>query len=212
MPARSLHADSEAKLPEWERARDVLSGEDAVKLRGTKYLPKLDSQSDAEYAVHRTRAMFFSATGRTCSGLVGQIFRKAPVVKLPAHGALAGGLASLVADSNLCGTPLASYGRAVAEEVIAVGRAGTLVDWDDLEGRVFFALHRAQRILNWRTERRGGRSVLSLVVLSEDVEEVAPDGFEVQVIEQLRVLRLVPGAEVRSQELEVFARSRSGKS
>jgi hypothetical protein len=40
----STHADYDAKALEWSRARDVLSGEDAVKAAGKKYLPRLDSQ------------------------------------------------------------------------------------------------------------------------------------------------------------------------
>ena len=61
----STHADYNAKALEWSRARDVLSGEDAVKAAGKKYLPRLDAQSDDEYAAYMARASFFGATART---------------------------------------------------------------------------------------------------------------------------------------------------
>ena len=48
VPVNSTHADYDAAALEWSRARDVLSGEDAVKAAGVKYLPRLDSQTDEE--------------------------------------------------------------------------------------------------------------------------------------------------------------------
>lgn len=50
---------------QWSRARDVLAGEDAVKAAGERYLPKMASQTDAEYGVYTARASFFGATSRT---------------------------------------------------------------------------------------------------------------------------------------------------
>jgi hypothetical protein len=61
----STHADYDAAALEWSRARDVLAGEDAVKATGQKYLPRMDSQSDDEYAAYKARASFFGATART---------------------------------------------------------------------------------------------------------------------------------------------------
>ena len=48
MPVNSTHPDYDANLVAWSRARDVISGEDAVRSAGTRYLPRLDSQTDEE--------------------------------------------------------------------------------------------------------------------------------------------------------------------
>jgi hypothetical protein len=40
-------------LGAWIRAREVLAGEDAVKAGGEKYLPRLEAQTDEEYAACR---------------------------------------------------------------------------------------------------------------------------------------------------------------
>ncbi len=64
MPVNSTHPDYDAAAVEWSRARDVLSGEDAVKAGGEKYLPRLDSQSEDEFAAYRQRAAFLNATAR----------------------------------------------------------------------------------------------------------------------------------------------------
>ena len=63
---------------------------------------------------------------------------------------------------------MANYARNVAREVIAVGRAGTLMDWEgESENRVYASLYTAENILNWRVERIQGRNVLTLLVLHE---------------------------------------------
>ena len=53
MPVNSTHPDYDANLPAWLRAREVISGEDAVKAAGLRYLPRLDSQTDDEYATYK---------------------------------------------------------------------------------------------------------------------------------------------------------------
>ena len=65
MAVNSTHPDYDVNAPAWSRARDVLAGEDAVKAAGEKYLPRLDSQSEEEYAAYKARASFFGATART---------------------------------------------------------------------------------------------------------------------------------------------------
>ena len=197
MPVQSTHIDYDTNLPSWLRARDVMSGEDAVKSAGEKYLPRLDSQTDDEYTAYKTRASFFNASARTADGYVGLIFRREPTLKLPANGSGVGrALDALVEDADMLGTSLQSYAKNVVSEVIAIGRAGTLIDWEDLsEKRAFAVLYQAEQIINWHVERINGRTVLSLVVLKEVSVKPSdtPDAFQPATIEQLRVLKLVPG-------------------
>ena len=154
MPVNSHHPDYDASLPAWQRARDVIAGEDAVKDGGEKYLPRLDSQSDNDYLGYKTRASFYNATARTADGYVGLIFRREPTFKLPddrqpvgdksgrshltptlspeRRGSVSGvrrALDAMVEDADMRGTSLPSYAKNVTTEVISVGRAGSLVDW-----------------------------------------------------------------------------------
>ncbi len=224
MAVNATHAEYDAALPAWLRARDVIAGEDAVKAAGAKYLPRLESQTDDEYAAYRARAAFFNASARTADGFAGLIFRRPPFIKLPetaeASGqkpavkgqraevpssALGRALAELGNDADMMGTPLVSYAKNVVHEVIAVGRAASLVDCEGgVEIRVYVSLYGAERIMNWCVERINGRPVLTSVVLSERadgrVKNEEGDEFEPAEIEQLRVLKLVPGeADPRSQ-------------
>lgn len=195
MPVNSLHPQYAEMLSAWSRARDVFAGEDAVKAAGERYLPRLDSQTDDEYAAYRARGSFFNATARTADGYIGLIFRRAPFIKVPDDGsALARALREFSQDADMLGTTLAGYAKNIVTEVIAVGRAGSLVDWEaDTENRVYVSAYSAEQILNWRVERINGRNVPTLVVLHEPHGAVAEagDDFEEKVGEQIRVLRLV---------------------
>lgn len=201
MPANSTHLDYDANLAAWLRARDVIAGEDAIKSGGAKYLPRLDSQTDDEYDAYKTRACFFNATSRTRDGFVGLLFRRDPEVKLPdAKSGVGASMSGFALDVDLMGTSLFSYCKAVVGEVLAVGRAGTLVDWNDGgdggqvgqdENRAYLVRYAAEDILNWQTQRINGRNVLSLVALREFRDEPsADDPFRMESIETVRVLRL----------------------
>ena len=195
MPVNSSHPDYVEMLPVWSRARDVIAGEDAVKAAGEKYLPRLDSQSDQEFDAYRARASFFNATARTADGYIGQVFRRTPFIKLPDAGsALGRALKDFNHDADMLGTTLSGYAKNILVEVIAVGRAGTLVDWEiESENRVYVSAYGAENILSWRVERINGRNVPTLVVLYEPNGAVSPRGdeFELKASEQILVLRLV---------------------
>ena len=195
MPANSLHPEYLEMLNAWARARDVFTGEDAVKAAGGKYLLRLDSQTDDEYAAYIARASFFNATARTADGYAGQIFRRSPFIKLPDESsALGRALKAFNHDADMLGTTLAGYAKNLLFEVIAVGRAGTLVDWEsESENRAYVSTYAAENILNWRVERINGRNMPTLVVLYEagGANMITGDGFDFKASEQIRVLRLV---------------------
>ena len=200
MPVNTTHPEYDANLCAWSRARDVIAGEDAVKSAGERYLPRLESQTDEEYDAYRARASFYNATARTADAFLGLVFRRPPFVKLPEKlCAIGKGLAEFCNDADMLGTPLASYAKNVVKEVVVVGRAGTLVDWEgENENRVYVSLYAVENILNWRVERINGRNVLTLVVLYEPTGgKVEPaqgeEDFGSKTREQIRVLKLVAG-------------------
>ena len=122
MPVNRTHAEYDATAPAWSRARDVLAGEDAVKAAGDKYLPRLDSQSEEEYAAYKARASFFGATARTLAEYLDLIFRRGPVVAVDERKALE----QFVSDCDLEGMDFVRYARQVVSEVLSVGRGGSL--------------------------------------------------------------------------------------
>ena len=195
MPVNSTHPDYDANIVAWQRARDVFAGEDAVKSAAEKYLPRLDCQDDKEYLAYKNRASFFNASARTADGFVGLIFRRDPTFKLPENKSGVGdALTEFVEDADMLGTPLSAFSKKLVTEIINVGRAGTLIDWNnEAEQRAYAVPYSAEDIINWHTERVNGRNVLSLVVLKEVCQTpvVEDDPFEPEEIQQLRVLKLV---------------------
>jgi len=196
VPVNSTHPDYDANLPAWLRARDVFAGEDAVKAAAEKYLPRLDCQDDTDYRAYKNRASFFNASARTADGFVGLIFRRDPTFKLPdANNGISAALNEFVEDADMLGTSLSAFAKKLVTEIINVGRAGTLIDWnDEAEQRAYAVAYSTEDIINWHTERVNGRNVLTLVVLKEICQTPADDAdpFEPEEIEQLRVLKLVP--------------------
>src|SRR5882762_4217894 len=195
MPVNSTHPDYDFGLPGWLRARDVLAGEDAVKAAGERYLPRLDSQSEEEYSAYRSRAAFFNATARTSDGYIGLIFRRAPFVKIPeGQSGVRNALAQFANDADMLGTSLYGYAKNVVNQVVGVGRAGTLIDWEgDFENRVYASLYSAEQIINWRIERVNGRSVPTMIALKEHAPRAQGGGkgdeFAQDCVDQIRVLR-----------------------
>ena len=196
MPVNSHHPDYDANAFAWQRARDVFAGEDAIKTAGEKYLPRLDCQDDTEYRAYLNRALLFNATARTGDGFVGLIFRRDPTFKLPGdNSGVADALTEFVEDADMLGTSLAAFSKKLVTEIINVGRAGTLIDWNcEAEQRAYAVAYAAENIINWHTERVNGRNVLTLLVLQEtSLTPVAEsDPFVPEEIQQLRVLKLVP--------------------
>lgn len=193
MPANTTHPDYDASLPSWLRARDVIAGDDAVKSAGESYLPRLDSQNDDEYLAYKIRACFFNATSRTCDGFLGLLFRRDPEVKLPdRHAGVGGALRVFTDDVDLMGTSLFTFCKGIVGEVLALGRCGTLIDWQtDGESRAYVVRYAAEDILNWQTQRINGRNVVTMIALREVVMKPdIEDPFTVDQIETIRVLKL----------------------
>ena len=128
--------------------------------------------------------------------LLGLVFRKAPFVRIPEgqsprskvqspqterraaesapyQDGIAGAMGQFCNDADMLGTSLFGYAKNIVQEVVAVGRAGTLVDWEgDFEKRAYATAYRAEDILNWRVERVNGRNVPTMIVLREVVQSL----------------------------------------
>ena len=131
-------------------------------MAGEEYLPRLDSQSEEDYAAYKARASFFGATAWTLEEYLDLVFRHAPVFALGTGEQLK----KFVGDCDLCGLDFLHYARRVVSEVLAVGRVGALVLWEQA-GRPVVSLWKAEDIVNWAVERVGQAVTLVEVVLRD---------------------------------------------
>ncbi len=194
MGVTSQHEGYTGNLATWQRCRDFFNGSKSVKKAGATYLPKLSGQDDRDYLAYKDRALFYNATARTVSGLLGRVFRKAPQIIMPP------GLDECQQDITQTCVPLELFSKGVTREILVTGRCGVLVDMATeqlTDSRPYLALYTAEQIVNWRTERINGELVLTMVVLREKAEEPdEKDPFVLDEIEQYRVLLLQEGKYV----------------
>lgn len=195
MAIDSEHPDYTKRKAQWSKLRDCNEGQEAIHAAGATYLPKLSGQSDAEYKAYLNRALFYGATARTIDGLTGMVFRKAPVIEVPA------GLKDMINDVTLDGLDLTGFAEEVVEDVVEVGRCGILVDHpvtptnatkavaESLNIRPFLKHYDAEAIFNWKTASRNNALVLTQVRLWETVA-TGTDEFDDSERKQIRILDL----------------------
>jgi hypothetical protein len=193
------HSEYSNALPRWTKCRDAIDGEDAVHKAGEKYLPKLKEQTPDDYKAYVQRTPFYNATARTIDGLVGMLFRKDPVVTIPAA------MKSIFDDMTLTNCDFNELAEVVSREVIGLGRVGLLVEYPKvIEGpitlaqaaaqnlRPYTSTYKAETILNWRAERINNAMQPVMITLSESVTEWTST-FESKQIVQVRALLLEEG-------------------
>ena len=196
MQALISNDDYNTRVPQWQKVRDVLSGHDAVKQRGTVHLPMLTSQSENNgdgYADYKMRAEFFEAGRPTQQGFVGTIMR------IPA--AIEGVPDTVIADDlNSIGRKGESLEHVTAEvlrELTGVGRCAILVDKiaDASAADVppYLAVIKAESVVHWEEGVRNGIRVPVMIAIQEDyrvTKDNDPLGIRTDTKQQLRVLRL----------------------
>lgn len=186
-------------LPIWNKADAIVEGQTAVHEAGELYLPRLKEQSNDDYGAYKMRASFFNASGRTLDGLVGMIFRKEPVVEIPA------GIQPIIDDLDMAGNGLGVFADMLTREVIKKSRIGVLVEYPQVTQqpknlaeastsnlRPYASVYKAKTIINWRVERVNNLSQPTMVALMEEYIK-SDDGFAAECAPQIRVLKLEEG-------------------
>ena len=201
MGVETTNPEYDKLAPKWQRCRDAAAGQDAVHEAGELYLPKLKDQEWDDYCAYKTRAGFFNATWRTIAGLQGMLFRKPPVIEVPAS------VKPLLASITESAQPIQIFALEIVEECLTVGRAGILVDYPVVaeEGatqadailrnlRPTMSLYETESIVNWKEETLTSQKILTRVILKEDRATPDPDDeFAEKCGTIYRVLDLLDG-------------------
>ena len=195
--SKYTHSDYDDMLSRWTMARDATDDEHTVHSKQTDYLPRLNQEKDNDYKTRLNMTPFFGASWRTIIALRGMMFRKDPTIVIP--DAFRDALDNI--DNN--GQSFVSFAQDVSLEALIVGRNGILTEFSQVsEGLTaldvkeaglgpFLSQYLAESVLNWSHTNIGGRRILSMVRLLEDVENYAEfteqikDGDEIH-----RILRL----------------------
>lgn len=198
MSVATRHPQYLAMQDKWARCIAACKGQDAIHAAGELYLSKLTEQTPDEYTAYKKRTPFYNATWRTVVGLQGMLFRKPPHVVVPKK------VEPMLEDINLAGSSLHLFALELAEEALKLGRVGIYVDFPvvdiqratqaDIDNgllRPSMKMCKAPSVINWKTKFIQNRTVLSMIVIEEAVDE-AIDEFSDNEVLQYRVLDLVP--------------------
>lgn len=202
MPVDKTRADYDAIKPKWQRLRDCYNGRDAILTAGDKYVPDLPGLDQRANTAYRYRGNFYNAVMRTVQGLNGAIFQEAPEVEM------AESLKPMLDDITLTNVSFETFATETGKEVFLTGRYGVLVDMpqpltdkaptagtlarEPVDMRPYCVAYRAEEIINWRTTRRGGDEILTMVVVKENVElgYAEDDPFSCDIVAQYRAILL----------------------
>ena len=184
-----VHPEYEYYRPDWAKIRDAIAGEREIKAQGTKYLKAPKGFDDEDYANYLDRAAFYNMTSQTQAGMVGQIFRRPPVIRnLPNTGAItardAEGAVQIVAPASIGklltqlqrfakdGTSHQGFAKTVALEQVALGRFGALVDVapnrdPTAPAKSYTVGYAAENIVDWTVEDVDGFYIPTRILLRE---------------------------------------------
>lgn len=200
MPINYSRFELRQVLDAWTLVRDCIAGQKTIKSKGDVYLPRPNSEDTSQenkkrYEAYIGRAVFYNVTKRTLDGLVGQVFTRDPIVRLPKSMVL------LETDIDGSGVRLEQQSKRGIYSTLSFGRAGLLADYPPVADvttaeerdlgfvRPIVCFYEPWDIINWRTIVVGGRKLLSLVVLNEPYI-TDDDGYELTLNYQYRILKL----------------------
>lgn len=156
------HPDYVHYLPDWDKIRDCLKGERAIKDAGTKYLPRLKAQSQEDYDNYLYRALFFPITGKTVASLVGLATSKKPKIDAPEP------MAMYFSDTQSAQYQFSEFYVGTFNEVVLQGRLGVLIDAPDRGGEPYPVPYIAENFVNWAEDPAGK---LNMILLREYVSK-----------------------------------------
>lgn len=162
----------------WEMVRDCVEGDDAIKMKGEVYLPRLCRVSQAEedrvYRAYQARAFWVNYTGQALENIHGMIMRRCPTIDAQDDFKRSGVLENI--DGR--GTNLHQFMSDAVYDVIQTCFGGILADIPQARDGMTLAeaesegiapylrYYKAEDIINWKEDdAMGGR--LKLVVLRE---------------------------------------------
>ena len=208
MPVSFVRKELRDKIVQYDLIDDCLIGEQRIKYKKDKYLPRPNptdqsAENAARYDAYITRANFMNVAQQTLLGMRGQVFLRDPLVEVPKV------LEPVIVDATGGGVPMEQLAQQWVDKTLAHGRVGLYVDYPNMvnpatgeavgasveqvetgQARPTFKLVPARDCINWRSKRRGAKLVLSLVVFREDYEEEEDSFGSTLVKDQWRVLRL----------------------
>ena len=185
-------------FPKWQKCRDAIAGEDEIKFKKEKYLPKPSGMDELDYKGYIGRAQFFNAGGRTLDGLAGMLNRKPAIIEVPE------GMEKYLENVDGKGHTIQQFIDMCCKDVLTTGWGSVLVDMPktsdsisqaDFEKNGLYAYmvyYKAEASTKWKWETEGRSQHLRYVILKEPTVVDAVGEFNTEVKNYYRVLQIDP--------------------
>ncbi len=169
--------------------RDLDAGPESVRDRGQMYLPRAPGENAANYQDRLERSVFFNVFGHTVEGLVGQVFRRDPVL----DDTIPPVIVEQLENVDLMGTHFDVFARDRLTDAMVAGHCAILVEFPKTGGtqnakqeaqeiRPYWVPIRKDDIVSWRTVNENGAIVLTQLVLKECTVVPAGDFGEAEQV------------------------------
>lgn len=143
------------------KCQDIVLGQDTIKLKGEKYLKRLQGQTLTDYKDYLHRALFFSIGAKSLSALVGMASLKMPKIEADSE------MMAKYFDFDEDVTFLEAYVNMLTE-VLKQNQAAVMIDWPVDGGDPYIQVYSAFAPINWSYNDDG---TLEMVVLCEQYEK-----------------------------------------
>ena len=190
-------------FPRWQKCRDAIAGEEEIKFKKEKYLPKPSGMDAEDYKGYIGRAQFFNAGGRTLDGLAGMLNRKPAIITVPE------GMEKYLENVDGKGHTIQQFIDMVCKDVLTTNWGSVLVDMPksskesdsaeqsqaDFENQGLYAYmvyYKAEASTKWKWETDGRTQHLRYVILKEPTVVDAEGEFNTEIKNYYRVLQIDP--------------------
>jgi hypothetical protein len=169
MPINSKHPE----FNEYAEAADLVN--DCLEGDVVEYIPKKESQTQQQYEKFRQRPSFYNVVERTCAALVGALTRKPATLNN-----VSGGIPNMDDGDNFEEFLQEAYTLLLAE-----GRLGILVDFNEETNQPYLVTYRGTSIINWSED---------FIIIEECYYGSDPkDKYEIAEVKRYRELTLQDG-------------------
>lgn len=194
----------------WNTCLDCFAGEDAIKQKGSIYLPmtssqildggatKASSKGAQDYKSYKMRAVFHDLYREAVQATIGIMYREPPKIELPAI------MEPMLENATLLGENLETVLRNINTQQLTTGRLGLLgdirINRKDGSTRPVLVIYKELACTNWNDTSKDDEDIdLSLVVLDES-GYVMDEQFSWTNEERYRVLALVEETTIQNSE------------